>query len=420
MAVIFTACNEPEQQQGNTHIDYVAQLKLDMNSNTIKQEVQWGKHSHIDGDTSHFDVPTSFDATGTVKARYLAVDTPESTGHIEEWGKAASRFTQEKLSNAVSIIIESDGATWTKDGNGRYLSWVWYKPTADADYRCLNIELLQEGLGASSKASENRYGSIAVAAIAQATTEKLYMFSGKKDPEFPYGEAASVTVKELRTNIAEYVGQRVSVEGIITFNSDYTAYIEDFDAETGMYYGMQVFYGYDSQLITVLEKGCRVRVVGVVGEFYGTYQITDLKYNRMRPSDPANTAQLSKNNEIEYLEISAERYTGNVTVTVGEEEKTFKFTEMAVSTSVAMKNLKVVDTYTTTKETSDDKGAMTLTCTVDGKTISVRTAVLKDENGKLITESAYAGKTIDVQGIIEHYDGTYQIKVMSAADINVH
>ena len=419
MAVNFTACNAPEEQ-GSTHVDYVAQLKLDMSSETQKLEVQWGKHSHIDGDTTHFDVPTSFDASGLVKARYLAVDTPESTGHIEEWGKAASRFTKEKLSTAASIMIESDGAMWTKDGNGRYLSWVWYKPTADADYRCLNIELLQEGLGASSGASEGRYGTIAVAAIAQATTEKLYMFSGQKDPEFPYGEAASVTVKELRTNVAEYLGQRVSVEGIITYNSDYTAYIQDYDAETGMYYGMQVFYGYDSSLIQVLAQGARVRVVGVVGEFYGTYQITDLKYNAFRPSDPANTAQISKDNEIEYVQISAERYAGNVTVTVGEEEKTFKFTELAVSTSVAMKNLKVVDIYTTTKETSDDKGAMTLTCTVDGKTVSVRTAVLKDENGKLITEAAYAGKTIDVQGIVEHYDGSYQIKVMSAADINVH
>lgn len=418
IAAAFAACDP--KPEGPTHVDYVGQLKLDMSSETQKLEVQWGKHSHIDGDTTHFDVPTSFDASGLVKARYLAVDTPESTGHIEEWGKAASRYTEEKLSTAASIMIESDGATWTKDGNGRYLSWVWYKPTADADYRCLNIELLQEGLGASSSASEGRYGTTAVAAIAQASAEKLYMFSGKKDPEFPYGEAASVTVKELRTNVADYLGQRVAVEGIITFNSDYTAYIQDFDAETGMYYGMQVFYGYDSTLIQVLEQGARVRVVGVVGEFYGTYQITDLKYNAFRPKDPANTTKLSTDNEIEYVEITSAQYTGNKTILVGEEEKTYKFTELAVATSVAMKNLKVVDTYTTTKETSDDKGAMTLTCEVDGKTISVRTAVLKDENGKLITEEAYAGKTIDIKGIIEHFEGAYQIKVMSAADINVH
>ena len=62
---------------------------------------------------------------------------------------------------------------------------------------------------------------------------------------------------------------------------------------------------------------------------------------------------------------------------------------------------------------------MTLTCKVDGKTVSVRTTVLLDENGKLITEKAYAGKTIDVRGIIDYYDGTYQIKVFSADKITV-
>lgn len=421
VAAALAACGETTQ--GSTepvHVDYVAQTKLDMNSASQKQEVQWGRHSHIDGDTSHFEVPKSFDASGIVKARYLAVDTPESTGQIEEWGKAASRFTQEKLSNAVSIVIESEGSSWTYDGNGRYLCWVWYKPAEGADYRCLNIELLQEGLGGSSSASENKYGTIAVAAIAQATTEKLYMFSGQKDPEFPYGEAVSLTVKELRTNITNYVGKRVAVEGVVTYNSDFTAYIESFDAETGMYYGMQVFYGYNSNLITVLALGSLVRVVGVVGEFYGTYQITSLKYNAMRPSDPANTAQLSTGNTVAYTETTAEQFTGNKTITVNEEDKTFSYAELAVSTSISMKNLQVTDVYTTTKPTSDDKGAMTLTCTADGKTVFIRTAVLKDADGNLITEEAYAGKTIDVKGIVEHYDGSYQIKVMTAQDINVH
>jgi len=421
VAAAFAACGEkPAENNQPTHVDYVAQTKLDMNSATQKQEVQWGPHSHIDGDTSHFLVPATFDASGVAKVRYLAVNTPESTGQIQEWGKAASRFTQEKLSTAVSILIESDKASWTFDGNGRYLSWVWYKPSADAEYRCLNIELLQNGLGVSSSASEGRYGSAAVAAIAQASREKLYMFSQQKDPEFPYGEAESVTLKGLRTNIADYLGKRVSVEGIITYNSDYTAYIESYDPETEMYYGMQVFYGYDSQLIDVLAYGSKVRVVGVLGEFYGTYQITSLKYNRMRPDDPANTAQLETGLPVSYTETTAEQFTGEKTILVNDQSKTFAYGELAVSTSISMKNLKVVSISTTNNPNSDDNGAMTLTCTVDGKTVAVRTAVLKDANGNIITESAYAGKTIDVRGVVESYYGKYQIKVLTAADITVH
>ncbi len=421
VAAAFAACGEKEETPtGPVHVDYVEQTKLDMSSSTSKQEVQWGPNSHIDGDTSHFIVPKSFDSTGVVKARYLAIDTPESTGQIEEWGKAASRFTKEKLSSAVSIVIESDDDSWNFDGNGRYLVWVWYKPSEGAEYRNLNIELLQNGLGASSSASEGRYGSTAVAAINQATIEKLYMFSNEKDPEYPYGEATSITLKELRTNVAEYNGKKVSVEGIITYNSDYTAFIESFDAETGMYYGMQVFYGYNSQLITVLAQGSMVRVVGVVSEFYGTYQISGLSYNRMKPDDPANTAQLSTGNEIAYAEVSAEEFTGDKTISVGDKEVTLPYAELAVATSLSMKNLEVVDIYTTTNPSASEVGAMTLTCKVNGITIAVRTAVLKDADGNLITESAYAGKTIDVQGIVDCYNGSYQIKVMSANDITIH
>ena len=203
----FAACNlfggeTPDDGPESTHVDYVGQTKLDMSSSTKKLEVTL--KFHIDGDTSHFNVPKDVDASGVMKARYLAVNTPESTGKIEEWGKAASAFTKEKLTNASSIIVETESDRWEFDGNGRYLVWVWYKPAEGGDYRNLNLELLQNGLAVGSKASDTRYGEAAVAAIAQATVEKLYMFSGQNDPQFPYGEAQSITLKELRTNITEY------------------------------------------------------------------------------------------------------------------------------------------------------------------------------------------------------------------------
>ena len=424
-AVTFTACGEKPADPQSTeptqtqHVDYVEQIKLDMNSSTLKLEVKWGDHSPIDGDTSHFEVDRNVDPAGLIKARYLAVDTPESTGEIEEWGKAASRFTKEKLSSAVSIVLESESDRWNFDGNGRYLVWVWYKPTADAEYRNLNIELLQNGLGASSKASDSMYGETAVAAIAQANREKLYMFSGEKDPEFPYGEAASITLRELRTNVEKYNGQKVTVEGIITYNSDFEAYIESYDGETDMYYGMQIFYGYNTQLIPVLAQGSMVRIMGVVTEFYGTYQISSLSYNPMRPDDPANTVQLSTGNSIEYKEVAPATFAGDKIVSIGEEEKTFKFGELAVSTSISMKNLKVVDAYTSGPSASD-AGAMTLTCQADGVTIQIRTAVLKDAEGNLITQDLFLGKTIDVKGIVDCYEGQYQIRVFSMNDITIH
>ena len=416
---------EPQHE----HIDYVSQVKFDLNSPTMKQEVTM--KMHIDGDTTHFYVPYTIDANGYIKARYLAVNTPESTGKIEEWGKAASRFTESKLTDAYKIYVESDGESWNFDGNGRYLVWVWYQPTADSEFRCLNIELLEAGLAVGSKASGTRYGDVAVKAIAQATTEKLYIFSNDTDPDFPYGKAQSVTLKELRTNTAEYSGLKVSVEGTVVYNSNYTVYIEAYDAESDLYYGMQVFYGYDSTLHSVLAQGNKVRVVGVVSDFHGTWQISGLNYNPMKPNDPANTAVIEEKVGVSFNEITIDKFYSDVTVNLGEnedgeiEEKTYKFTQISVSTAVAMKNLEVIDVYTT--KNGDNAGAMTLTCKAEnGKTIDVRTEVLKDENGRIVTEEYFMYKTIDVKGLIDYFDlndtgnGTYQIKVYTLGDVTVH
>ena len=85
-----------------------------------------------------------------------------------------------------------------------------------------------------------------------------------------------------------------------------------------------------------------------------------------------------------------------------------------------MKNLKVVKTYTTTNEDSSSKGAMTLTCEVDGVTVDIRTVVFYDAQGNLITADKYAGKTIDVKGIVDYFDGGYQIKVLTPDHITIH
>ena len=45
---------------------------------------------------------------------------------------------------------------------------------------------------------------------------------------------------------------------------------------------------------------------------------------------------------------------------------------------------------------------------------------LYDADGKLVTADRYMGKTIDVKGIVDYYDGAYQIKVFSANDITIH
>ena len=172
-------------QPAASTVDYAGELKLDMDSDTAKQEVT--VKNFVDGDTTHFNVSdTSFEG-GVLKARYLGINTPESTGQIEPWGKKASTFTKEKLQSATSIIIESNDSKWHGDSTGgRHLVWIWYKTKDASDYRNLNIELLQNGLAIASSSFNNRYEVepkllyIILIGIIGITIEKIIKFLEKK------------------------------------------------------------------------------------------------------------------------------------------------------------------------------------------------------------------------------------------------
>lgn len=434
ISVAFTACDDGEKNPGESekpqieHVDYVGQTKLDMSSSSMKIEARI--KSYIDGDTTHFYVEkTSEFPEGVVKARYLAIDTPESTGRLEEWGKTASAFTKQTLKNAAAILLESDDENWNKDNNGRHLLWIWYKPTADAEWRNLNIEILQSGYAIASNSGQNRYGSTCLAALAQATAEKLYVHSDEKDPTFPYGDATEITIKELRINRDAYEGVKVAVEGIISQDTNGTLYVEQYDEEDERWYGMQVFYGYNmaTSAKRFLKAGNLVRIVGSFqyAEVVNAYQIAGLAYDQMDPKNPKNTQLLEEGQTIAYTEIVnlSDFMTGKTDMTVADETVTFDNSELSLYTSASINGLKVVDSYVT--KTGDNAGAISLTCEKDGVRITVRTIKLY-EDGALVTPERFEGKTIDVKGVIDAFtpegstDAQKQIKVFSLASIIIH
>ncbi len=404
-------------------VDYASQVKLNMSSNTAKTEAT--VKTFVDGDTTHFYVSSDLVEGGVLKARYLAINTPESTGKIEEYGKKASNFTKEKLSQATSIIIESDTEAWDIDSTGsRNLVWVWYKTSESEEYRNLNIEILQNGLAIANSSANNRYGSYCTAAIAQAKEQKLNIYSGQKDPDFYYGEAVELTLKELRTNIDQYNGIKVAFTGIVTKDSNNGVYVEAYDEETGVYFGISVYYGFNlsGPGLAAISVGNEARIVGTV-QYYeagGTYQVAGLSYRQMKPDDPNNVQMISEGNDPAFVLTTADTFVnGIVEIETEEEIKSLPYAEAAMSTSISMTDLKVLSVYTTTNEDSSSYGAMTLNCEADGIAVAVRTTVLTDANGNLITEETYEGKTIDVKGIIDYFDGQYQIKVFSAKDITI-
>ena len=405
-------------------IDYAGTMTLDMDSPTLKQEVT--VKQFIDGDTTHFYVPESVNVSGVLKARYLSINTPESTGKIEEYGKKASAFTREKLSNATSIIIESEDSAWNADSTGdRFLVWVWYMPAGSDTYRNLNVEILQNGLAIANSSANNRYGETCMAAIAMAKQLKLNIYSGQQDPDFYYGSAVELTLKELRTNIEQYSGVKVAFSGVVTVNDSNSVYVESYDPETDMYYGISVYYGYNlnGQGLEIINVGNEVRIVGSV-QYYeagGTWQVSDLNYRMMKPDDPDNIQKLSEGHAPAYvLTDPAALVDQTVDILVNEEPMVFDYAQLAMNTSAQIRDLYVYDAYTTDKEGSASNGAMTLYCRAGEYNIAVRTIVLYDENGELVTQDRFLGKTIDVRGLIDYFNGDYQIKVFNINDITIH
>ena len=102
-----------------------------------KKEVTLNKC--VDGDTAWFNLNEE-----KIKARFLAIDTPESTNKIEFFGKEASKYTCNKLKKANKIEIEYDENSNKYDKYNRNLVWVW-----------IDNELLQNLI------IENGYGKVA-------------------------------------------------------------------------------------------------------------------------------------------------------------------------------------------------------------------------------------------------------------------
>lgn len=90
----------------------------------------------VDGDTAWFIKDEE-----EIKTRFLAIDTPESTTKIEEYGEKASEYTCNLLTNAESIEIEYDPDSDKLDKYGRHLVWVF------VDGELLQEKIIENGLG---------------------------------------------------------------------------------------------------------------------------------------------------------------------------------------------------------------------------------------------------------------------------------
>lgn len=130
----------------------------------------------VDGDTAWFNLNGE-----KIKARFLAIDTPESTNKKEAYGKKASNYTCNSLKNASKIEIEYDDKSDKLDKYERHLVWVF------TDDKLLQESLVKEGLAEIKYVyGDYKYLSILKKANTFAKENKLNIYSNEKYNDISY------------------------------------------------------------------------------------------------------------------------------------------------------------------------------------------------------------------------------------------
>ena len=290
---LFAACNNTDK----SYDKITRQLKLAksyegknfLNDGIGKATVD----AHTDGDTTRFILENGGQ---TVIIRYYMINTPESTGNVEKWGKAASLFNKSLLSQPnVEIVLESTTGTKPEhDSYGtRWLGYVWYRTSSDDYFKCLNLELVENGFSenVSSHTDKYPYWEYFDKAEKFAKKMKLHIWSEEDDPLFNT-EPVKMTLKDFWENTGNYysfdtgVGSRVIVEAYLTDlyiggTGTYNFTAEEYDAETGKTYSLAVYAQYDSSSASKMEIGHLYRFIGTVEEYpekSGKFQLKGITY----------------------------------------------------------------------------------------------------------------------------------------------
>ena len=125
----------------------------------------------VDGDTAWFNLNEE-----KIKARFLAIDTPESTNKIEFFGKEASEYTCNKLKKANKIEIEYDENSNKYDKYNRNLVWVWI------DNELLQNLIIENGYGKVAYLyGDYKYTDILKKSIIEAKANNLNMWKSEEN-----------------------------------------------------------------------------------------------------------------------------------------------------------------------------------------------------------------------------------------------
>ena len=306
-----SSSSQKPQKGDENWIDYVnngsVKLALDYEGRDFYKDGvgQFSLKTPIDGDTAHFTPLVDSLGKGTMKARFYGIDTPESTGKVQEYGKPASNFTKEQLKYADAhgtIVVSSAqndyGAPEPDSTGSRYVSLVWVnmdKKNAPYDELVLlNLWIVQEGLSwVKNVQSMPQYSDTFYAAENQAKAYYLNLHSGEPDPLFNYGDYEDASLLDIKNEISAtlneeghenaFDNQKIRVQGTVAgfsnhilYLQDYVLYDNDHPELGGEYCGVNIFVGMSAINSKYTKLNTFLQVCGLAQdtENYG-FQITD-------------------------------------------------------------------------------------------------------------------------------------------------
>ncbi len=446
-----TSVVEPSSGQQEHH-DYVhdgtVKLGLDYKNKDFYADGvgQVQLYNHIDGDTAHFTPVVKTTSSEVIKSRFFGIDTPESTGKIEEWGHAASDFTKNKLNEAnekgtivVSTPQDSYGVPKADSTGSRYVSLIWInteKKNANFDELVLlNLWIVQEGLSyVKNVADMPQYSDTFYAAEAQAKTEKLHMFSDEDDPDFPRGDYETTSLLDLKneivaqmkdsTHVNKFKDKKVRIQGTVAGYVNNTLYLQDYfdeeisKVEGGVYAGINIFTGMSPIPSRFSELGAYIQVCGVAidSEQFG-FQITDASFPRVssREKDATVIYKASENVNDDHKLHTFEKDPLSIG-TSNFNENLFCFTKLT-------KTVTITDGYS-----SADGDSHTLNATCEGTALKFSiymTFPYADSEGSTNfyqDYTRYVGKSFNVSGVWGYHKTkagkySYQLIPMTSANM---
>lgn len=378
----LSSCKEPTDDDSEIiELDtrYTDELTLDIdyeNKNFLSDGIGVVELATcVDGDTAGFYVNNE-----QIRVRFLGINTPESTGVIQPWGRPASSFTCEILSNATEIVLESEEAMGVLDSTGtRYLAWVW------VDGRLLNLEIVENAYTPVGGLSGSKYASIFYDAdLKTQNTKRRYW--GEEDPTYDYsGNVYNVTIQELKENYDLYEGKQVRINGVVSRKIG-----NHFFVESGGY-GIYIYCGY--QATNFILIGDDLDLIGSPAKYNDAIQLTGF-----------NTSLALRTNVI----VNSQG--GEVTPTL------ITILDIDVSTEgnlVKIEDLVIVDRY----QNSED-GSFTLYVE---DSLGNQIALRQDKNTYpgADYELLQIGTQLDIIGPVMKYDGNQQVMITLTEDIEI-